>query len=274
MALPICDSLGLSGPGTICLIGAGGKTSLMFRLARELAGAGSTVLSTTTTNLHFPSKEQSAVTLVADTAQDLAARSASFFKKHRHLSAGSLHVTGTGKLKGFSAPVIDEIWHTGCFDWVIVEADGARQLPIKASDTHEPVIPAATTAIIHVTGLDALNTPLDDDHVHRSAIFSSNTGLAPGNQVDIPAMALSCILEIQKACILAGSDPAAVVWLNKADDPARVAAGRAVAARLKKDRQKGGDPPPFHQNYPCPWPGRVVIASLSDPDPVKGVVIL
>jgi hypothetical protein len=95
-------------------------------------------------------------------------------------------------------------------------------------------------------------------------------------------MALSCILEIQKACILAGSDPAAVVWLNKADDPARVAAGRAVAARLKKDRwnmlkkerQKGGDPPPFHQNYPCPWPGRVVIASLSDLDPVKGVVVL
>ena len=282
MAFPITDSLGLYSPGVICLIGAGGKTSLMFGLARELAEAGSTVLSTTTTNVHFPSKKQSAVTLVSDTAQDLAAKSASLLKNLRHLSAGSLHVPGTGKLKGFAAPVIDEIWHTGCFDWVIVEADGSRQLPIKASHTHEPVMPSVTTVVIHVTGLDALNTPLDDDHVHRSAIFSRNTGLAQGSRVDIPAMAGSCVLEIQKACALAGSDPAALVWLNKADDPDRVAAGHAVAARLKKDRQnmqknhvqKGLGKHPIHHNQPCPWPGRVVIASLTDPDPVKGVVAL
>ncbi len=282
MAFPIRDSLGLCAPGVICLIGAGGKTSLMFCLARELAGAGSTVLTTTTTNVHFPSKEQSAVTLVSDTAQDLAAQSASFLKDHRHLSAGSFHVPDTGKLKGFAAPVIDEIWHAGCFDWVIVEADGARQRPIKASDTHEPVMPSVTTVVIHVTGLDALDTPLDDDHVHRSAIFSRNTGLAPGSPVDIPALAGSCVLEIQKACALAGSDPAAVVWLNKADDPDRVAAGHAVAARLKKDRQdmhkgdvrKGGGKHPFHHNQSYPWPDRVVIASLADPDPVKGVVII
>ncbi len=282
MAFSIRDSLGLCGPGVICLIGAGGKTSLMFGLARELAGAGSTVLTTTTTNVHFPSKKQSAVTLVSDTAQDLAARSASFLKDHRHLSAGSLHVPGTGKLKGFAAPVIDEIWHTGCFDWVIVEADGSRQLPIKASDTHEPVMPSVTTAVIHVTGLDALNTPLDDDHVHRSAIFSRNTGLSLGSLVDISAMAGSCVLEIQKACALAGSDPAAVVCLNKADGPDRVAAGHAVAARLKKKRQdmqknhvqKSVGKHPFDYNQSYPWPDRVVIASLVDPDPVKGVVVL
>ncbi len=282
MAFPICDSLGLSSPGVICLIGAGGKTSLMFCLARELAGAGSTVLSTTTTNVHFPSEEQSPVTLVADNAQALSARSVSFFKDHRHLSAGSLHVPETGKLKGFAAPVIDEIWRAGCFDWIIVEADGARQLPIKASDTHEPVMPSVTTVVIHVTGLDALNTPLDDDHVHRSAIFSRNTGLAPGSLVDISALAGSCVLEMQKACTLAGSDPAGFVWLNKADDPDRLAAGHAVAARLKKHRQdmqkrdvqKGGGKHPLHHNQPYPWPGRVVIASLADPDPVKGVVVL
>ncbi|MCF8126840.1 MAG: putative selenium-dependent hydroxylase accessory protein YqeC [Desulfotignum sp.] len=280
MVFPIRDSLGLSGPGVICLVGAGGKTSLMFGLARELAVAGSRVLSTTTTNVHFPSKDQSPVTLVADTAQNLVTQSASFLKEHRHLSAGSLHVPGTGKLKGFAGPVIDEIWHTGCFDWVIVEADGSRQLPIKASDTHEPVMPSATTAVIHVTGLDALNTPLDDDHVHRSAIFSRNTGLAPGSRVDIPAMTVSCVLEIQKACALAGSDPAAVVWLNKADDPRRISAGHAVAARLKKSRQDIEDHLalqrprnlPHFPDRPLPWPGRVVIASLTDPDPVKGVV--
>jgi probable selenium-dependent hydroxylase accessory protein YqeC len=306
MASPIFESLGLTGPGVISLIGAGGKTSLMFGLARELADAGRTVLSTTTTNVYFPSKEQSPVTLVADTAPRLLALAGPMLQDHCHVFAGSLHVPGTGKLKGLAASVIDDIWHANTFDWIIVEADGARQLPIKASDTHEPVIPSVTTAIVHVTGLDALNTPLDDTHVHRSAIFAANTGLAVGSRVDTAAMAASCVLEIQKACALAGSDPAAVAWLNKADDPLRIAAGHAVAARLKKHRQDMDaavarqhprnqphfpetpgleDLPsnwdqrhiPDHIRFPArplPWPGRVVIAGLAGPDPVKSVVIL
>ncbi|MCA1785039.1 MAG: putative selenium-dependent hydroxylase accessory protein YqeC [Desulfobacteraceae bacterium] len=232
--------------------------------------------------MHFPSKKQSAITLVSDTAQNLVAQSIPLLKDHPHLSAGSLHFPDTGKLKGFAASIIDEIWHAGCFDWIIVEADGARQLPIKASNTHEPVIPSSTTAIIHVTGLDALNTPLDDHHVHRSAIFSDNTGLAPGQRVNIRAMAASCVLEIRKARALAGSSPAAVAWFNKADNRPRISAGHAVAASLKKDRQDYQDNPapqgckslPHHRARPTPWPGRVVIASLADPDPIKGVVTL
>ncbi|MFN2358738.1 MAG: selenium cofactor biosynthesis protein YqeC [Desulfotignum sp.] len=282
MGFAILESLDLPETGVISLIGAGGKTSLMFCLARELARSGRKVLSTTTTNVLFPSKEQSAITLVSDTAQNLVAQSIPLLKDHLHLSAGSRHISDTGKLKGFAASVMDEIWHTGCFDWIIVEADGSRQLPIKASDTHEPVIPSVTTAIIHVTGLDALNTPLDDDHVHRSAIFSDNTGLAPGQRVNIRAMAASCFLEIQKARALAGSRPTAVAWLNKADDPLRVAAGHAIAGLLYKSRQgrenlfacKGMRTHVLPDNQSSRWPGRVIIASLADPDPVKGVVTL
>ncbi|MDT8378090.1 MAG: selenium cofactor biosynthesis protein YqeC [Desulfotignum sp.] len=293
MMVSIRDSLGLSSPGVISLIGAGGKTSLMFGLARELAASGHTVLSTTTTNLFFPTKNQSPVTLLAKTAPDFLALAATALKDHCHVSAGTRHVPGTGKIKGFSASGIDEIWHAGMFDWIIVEADGSRQLPIKASDTHEPVIPSTTTAIVHVTGLDAVNTPVDDTHVHRSAIFCANTGLAPGSRVDVHAMAVSCVLEIRKASALAGSDPVTVIWLNKADDPLRMAAGQAVAARLKT-HQKEIDthlallhPQTRHyQNrshlhaqflFPgrqAPCPGRVVIASLIHADPVREVVIL
>jgi probable selenium-dependent hydroxylase accessory protein YqeC len=270
MSSPILESLGLPCPGVISLIGAGGKTSLMFGLARELSASGHTVLSTTTTNLFFPTKDQSPVTLLAKTARDFLALAATALKGHSHVSAGTRHVPDAGKIKGFAAPVIDEIWHAGMFDWIIVESDGSRQLPIKASDTHEPVIPSTTTAIVHVTGLDAENTPVDDTHVHRSAIFCTNTGLAPGSRVDVNAMAVSCVLEIRKARALAGSDPVTVIWLNKADDPVRMAAGEAVAARLKT-HQKEID---THLALQHPWPGRVVIASLIHADPVREVVIL
>ena len=271
MAFSICDSLGLpTVAGVISLIGAGGKTSLMFGLARELAVLGHTVLTTTTTHLFFPSRNQSPVTLVTETVPAFLTRAGTALKNHSHVSAGTRHMPETGKLKGFAAATIDEIWHAGLFDSILVEADGARQMPIKASDTHEPVMPSTTTAIVHVTGLDAVNSPVDDTHVHRPAIFCANTGLAPGSRINIEAMAVSCVHEIRKAWALAGSDPAVVVWLNKADDPASVAAGHAVATRLKKHR-KDIEARLARQ---APWPGRVVIASLSDPDPVKEVVIL
>ena len=273
MAFPIRDSLGLTdGSGVVSLVGAGGKTSLMFRLARELAASGRTVLSTTTTHLFFPSRPQSPVTLVTETLSEFLARAGAALQNHCHVSAGTRHLPDTGKLKGFAAPMIDEIRQAGLFDWIIVEADGARQLPVKASDVHEPVIPSATTAIVHVTGLDALNTPADDTHVHRSAIFCANTGLAPGSRVDVHAVAVSCVLELRKARALAGSDPDTVVWLNKADDPQRMAAGRAVAARLKTRSRLHA--PSFFPDRQAPWPGRVVIASLIHTDPVREVVIL
>jgi probable selenium-dependent hydroxylase accessory protein YqeC len=296
MAFSIGDSLGLPGDsGVISLIGAGGKTSLMFGLARELAASGRTVLTTTTTHLFFPSKEQSPVTLVTETVPAFLSRAGAVLKDHPHISAGTRYLPDTGKLRGFSAAMIDEIRHAGLFDWIIVEADGARQLPIKASDIHEPVIPSSTTAIVHVTGLDAVNTPVDDTHVHRPAIFCANTGVAPGSRVDVNAVAVSCVLELRKARVLAGSDPDTVVWLNKADDPQRLAAGRAVAAGLKTHqeeidvhlaRQQPQPQPPPPQTRPCPhahslfpeqqapWPGRVVIASLIQADPVREVVIL
>jgi probable selenium-dependent hydroxylase accessory protein YqeC len=289
MAFSIFDSLGLfDESGVISLIGAGGKTSLMFGLARELAASGRTVLSTTTTNLFFPTEDQSPVTLVTETVPDLLARAATALKDHCHVSAGTRHMPDIGKLKGFPASKIDEIRHAGLFDWIIVEADGARQLPIKASDTHEPVMPSSTTAIVHVTGLDALNTPVDETHVHRPALFCANTGLVPGSRVDMSAMAVSCMLETRKAWALAGSDPAVVIWLNKADDPVRIAAGQALAARLKNHRKAIEDclarqhpqiqphlhAPSLFPDPEAPWPGRAVIASLIHADPVRETVIL
>ncbi|MEX1314548.1 MAG: hypothetical protein AB1Z38_10230, partial [Desulfotignum sp.] len=91
-----------------------------------------------------------------------------------------------------------------------------------------------------------------------------------------------------KAWAMAGSDPDTVVWLNKADDPMRTATGHAVAARLKTHRdeieahmarQHSQDRPrpDIHRDLAdrqSPWPGRVVIASLADADPVREVVIL
>ena len=58
--------------GVISLVGAGGKTTLMFRLARELADTGERVLTTTTTRILRPTKEQSASVVVSHDVKETA----------------------------------------------------------------------------------------------------------------------------------------------------------------------------------------------------------
>ena len=58
-------ALCLEDDGVISLVGAGGKTSLMFRLAKELSGDKETVLTTTTTKIMMPTQEQSPQVILA-----------------------------------------------------------------------------------------------------------------------------------------------------------------------------------------------------------------
>ena len=65
------QGLALGRKGVISLVGAGGKTSLMFRLAHELAASGETVLTTTTTKILRPTAEQSKHIVISDSPVDI-----------------------------------------------------------------------------------------------------------------------------------------------------------------------------------------------------------
>ena len=55
----LSEALGLQRREMISLTGAGGKTTLMFRLAKELSLAGKKVITTTTTKILKPSNQES-----------------------------------------------------------------------------------------------------------------------------------------------------------------------------------------------------------------------
>ena len=235
MTNTLIDKLHLDRQGVISLIGAGGKTSLMFHLAKELTDSGKTVLTTTTTKIFLPGPDQSPVTIIENTVGELVRKSESHLNHYPHFSAGSRHDAVTGKLNGFAPDIIDQLWQTRLFDWIIVEADGARRKPLKATNSHEPVIPGATTHLILVTGLDAVGTMLDDKYVHRAKLFSENTGLAPGETIDEQSIAISTAIEIKKARTM--SHPRFnFVFLNKADTPERMASGQKIAKLLQTNK--------------------------------------
>jgi probable selenium-dependent hydroxylase accessory protein YqeC len=220
--------------GIISLIGGGGKTTLMFRLAKELAEAGKKVLTTTTTNIMLPDKSLSPTTLLADSTEDLILKSEAALKQYSHFSAASHYNGETGKLKGLAPNTIDELAQSKLFDYIIVEADGARQKPLKATDSHEPVLPGLTSILILLAGLDALGQALDEEYVHRAQIISRNTGLELSALIDEGTVFRILKTELEKAASLCNAKEY-IVFLNKADTGESLQSAMFISKMLEND---------------------------------------
>ena len=228
---PLIEQFGLTGRGVISIIGAGGKTSLMFRLAKDLAGFGKQVLTTTTTKIFTPRREDSPEIIFAESMDALFGQVKSHLAHYSHFSAGSRYDPNLKKVIGLPPEMIDQLWQTNLFDWIIIEADGAKRKPLKATGSHEPVVPSHTTHLILVAGLDAIGLVLNDDHVHRAHLFSRKTGLALGEIVDERSMATVIAIEVKKAGASFQPEKSLVV-LNKADTEDKIASGRRIKKML------------------------------------------
>ena len=161
--MALAEALGV-GPGVTSVIGSGGKTSLLAALARELPGT--VVLTTTTHILPFEGVPLVTSTDPGAVAEALAAS--------RVVCVGS-RAEKNGKLV---APELGIDTLADLADHVLVEADGARRLPLKAHAAWEPVIPACSGRTIVVFGASGLGRPVRDV-VHRPEIFCELAGCAP-----------------------------------------------------------------------------------------------
>ena len=88
------------------LIGAGGKTTTMFRLARELREEGQKILLTTTTKIFKPSKPHVDRLFLVEQI-DALAESCAAIPAPVIIGAGSA-VSEDGKLLGLPAPWLDK----------------------------------------------------------------------------------------------------------------------------------------------------------------------
>ena len=219
----------------VSLVGAGGKTSLMFRLARELSLSGDTVLTTTTTKISKREAAENSAVVVSGPVSTILGRAADIIPVHSHMTA--VRDSCYGKLVGYKTGDIDRLWQSGLFRWILVEADGAARLPLKVPDAHEPVIPGCSHCVVGIAGLTAFEKPLSDQWVFRVALFRKLTGLNAGGVITAEAIAASLV---HRDGIFKGSPPAArrVVFLNQADSPERLAAGRLVIASLSGQPRK------------------------------------
>ena len=227
----LTHGLRLKKGGVISLVGAGGKTALLFRLARELSRQNDAVLTTTTTKIYLPTRRQSSVVIEEECVEAVLKQAKAFLKHHRHISSGSRVLPFQNKLKGFSPDGIDDIWQSGIFHWIIVEADGAAGRPIKAPAAYEPVIPKCTKWVVGIVGLQAIGKPLTSRWAFRPQLVSKITGLAEGAILNESAIV---DLLMDRNGILKDTPAGAIrlAFLNQADSQDRLESGRKIAQML------------------------------------------
>ena len=232
-------ALTLEKGGVVSFVGAGGKTSLMFRIARELSSAGETVLTTTTTKILMPSKDQSPHVILSDSLDEVLDKARDLIRKNLHISAASQRTDSpVGKIAGFEPEVIDGIWKAGVFRWILVEADGASRRPLKAPAFYEPVIPDCSGLLVGIIGLKCIGKPLDERWVFRHKLYAKITGLKLKEPVTEESVAAALIDKngIMKGC---PSNTKKVVFLNMADNQKLVESGRKIADILCKTGIEG-----------------------------------
>lgn len=180
-------ALGIERGDVVAFTGGGGKTTALLRVARELGGAGWRVLATTTTKVGPAMASVMQLVLSRDTGVEGAVRAALGSGNTVFLAAGR---AADGKFEGASPDVLDALAVAGVADVVLVEADGARQRPLKAPAGHEPVIPGRATVVSFMMGIDALGKPVDGPSVHRPEVvrgFGSGPLVTPELMASIAA---------------------------------------------------------------------------------------
>jgi probable selenium-dependent hydroxylase accessory protein YqeC len=135
------------------------------------------------------------------------------------------------KLKGVNPERIDELASLNEVDHIIVEADGASRLPLKAPDENEPVIPSETSLVVVVVGIDSVGVELSADHVFRPHIVSELTGLRLGGTVTAEAI-VELIVHPRGMAKGAPSHSAIIPFLNKVDIPDGLKEGKVLARRI------------------------------------------
>jgi probable selenium-dependent hydroxylase accessory protein YqeC len=234
------DALMLEKRGVVSIVGAGGKTTLMYRIAQELAQAGKTVLTTTTTKILKPDKNQAVNFILARSVGEIVKRAKALPPNDRHLCAAMEQLDPNGKTKGFPPEWIDELMQSGVFQWIIVEADGAARKPLKAPAEYEPVIAQTTQWLIGVIGLDVMQKPFGEEWVFRYELFKALTGLAMGEPITPEAVATAITHKngLMKGCPLSAKR---ILFLNKADLNGALDQGHRITACLKKEAKDNPD---------------------------------
>ena len=202
----------------VSIVGAGGKTTLLYLLGNHLQEAGFKVLLTTTTMVYYPDSDENINNLTFWGSKIIEIEYKQGFEQDKR------------KIKGFDKEEMECFVENGQFndfDFVLIEADGAKRMPIKAPNENEPVVISFSDIVIGVVGLDSLGKAINEENTHRPAelikVFNKDFGdIIIEN--DIKNLVLSENGLFKNSPVLAKK----VLVLNKADTAEMIKSGEKI----------------------------------------------
>lgn len=256
----------------VCIVGAGGKTSLMYWLAGEAAGRGKKVIVSTTTHILKP--DNNYVESFDEVKRLWAEGQYAVIgtEEKNKVSANKDASDGTGLCKLTSINNKEGNDYELCkltfpstdvyefvkkeTDLILLEADGSKGIPCKVPADHEPVILNECDLVIAVVGMTALGQKLkeacfryetdgvwltrdtkkqDDSNVEEKSVKSSNIeDVINENTVNIiNEKVLIDILSSEKGARKSVGNREYYVVLNQCDDEELLSKARSISNVLK-----------------------------------------
>ena len=209
----------------ISLVGAGGKTTALFQLARRLSDK-SPVIVTATAHLGVWQTSLADHHIIAKGSDGLSSLP----------EQGVILVTG--EIENERTKPVDNAVTLWLYEKskeqgipLLIEADGSRQKSIKAPAEHEPPIPEFSEIVLTVAGLSTIGKPLTEEFVHRPKIFSELTGLPIGQPITAKNIA-AMLTHPQGGLKNIPPNARRIALLNQADTPELQSIGGDMAREL------------------------------------------
>jgi probable selenium-dependent hydroxylase accessory protein YqeC len=207
--------------GVICAVGAGGKKSLLQRLA--LANPARVAITATVPTSYSPENLGFGVAIEPDSGLAYAVAQLD----PQCSVAYACPSDKPGRRAGASPATIERIHREGGFAATYVKADGARMRLVKSPDEDEPALPDFATTVLPIVSALALGEPLCARVAHRVERVAQVTGLRE-NQTVLPVH-LGRLIASPQGLMKRTAGRRVVPVINMVDDAVREAGAREAA---------------------------------------------
>lgn len=240
--------------GLVCVVGAGGKKSTLYRLVEAHLAAGSSRVGLTCTVAMAPPPPSLGSPLIAPSADLVRALA-------RQDRLGRVVVYAEppakpGRIGGVPPALVSRLHADGGFEVTLIKADGARMRWIKAPAAEEPVLPPNVTTVLPLVSAKVFGQPLSPAIAHRPELVAAITGAEAGEVLTPEHVAR--LLTSERGALQGTGSATVVPIINMVDDPT-MQTPALEAARLALERSDRFS--------------RVVLTSMVARDPVIEVTV-
>lgn len=220
------DILGINKEKIISIVGAGGKTTLLFTLANEVRN--SKVLVTTTTKIYVPAQKDYDYIFIGS-LDGLDYR----YPCNTGINVLGSEVNFENKIVGISDKELSKIYSK--YDYCFIEADGSKRKKLKGWNHNEPVVSDFTEITIGVLDVKSLAMKVEEENIHRLEKFIELTGAIKGEFVNSDHL-ISLIFNSNG--LFKNSIGRRILFINKVETDQDVEAVNNLLEKIKRENLK------------------------------------